>query len=58
MSGIERKSLSRRSLLRGMFQGTAIGVGLPWLECLVPSALAEGGAVHPLRFGTWFWGLA
>ena len=57
MSGIERKSLSRRSLLRGMFQGTAVSVGLPWLECLVPSALAEGAAVHPLRFGTWFWGL-
>lgn len=58
MSYRRRSPLSRRSLLRGAFQGSAIAVGLPWLECMVPSAFAANGArPHPpLRFGTWFWG--
>jgi len=49
--------LSRRTLLRGMFQGSALAIGLPWLEGMFP-AFAGTGAVRqpPLRFGTWFWG--
>ncbi|MEM5516217.1 DUF1552 domain-containing protein [Henriciella sp. AS95] len=55
-----RNPLSRRALLRGAFRGSALAVGLPWLEAMVPSALAVGASSAykpPLRFGTWFWGL-
>jgi len=40
-----------------MFQGSALAIGLPWLEGMFP-AFAGTGAVRqpPLRFGTWFWG--
>lgn len=51
--------LSRRTLLRGLFGASAISVGLPWLECMVPSAYAQSSikaAAAPFRFGTWFWG--
>lgn len=60
MSFGRRNPLSRRALLRGAFQGSAIAVGLPWLEAMVPSAYAVGATSPykaPLRFGTWFWGL-
>lgn len=59
MSIARRNPLSRRALLRGAFRGSAIAVGLPWLEAMVPSALAVGASSSykaPLRFGTWFWG--
>ncbi|WP_084419914.1 DUF1552 domain-containing protein [Henriciella litoralis] len=55
-----RKPMSRRALLRGAFHGSAIAVGLPWLEAMVPTASAAGASTAykaPLRFGTWFWGL-
>ncbi len=53
-----RQPLSRRTLLRGGFKGSAIALSLPWLECMMPSALAASGSAYqpPLRFGTWFWG--
>ncbi|MFL2771928.1 MAG: DUF1552 domain-containing protein [Rhodospirillaceae bacterium] len=50
---------SRRSFLRGAFGGTAVSVGLPFLDCFLNSngtALASGAPI-PVRFGTWFWGL-
>lgn len=50
--------LDRRAVLRGMFQGAAVAVGLPLFDCwLNPNgtALASGGAL-PVRFGLFFWG--
>ncbi len=50
---------SRRRFLRGMLDGAAITVCLPFLECFLNesgTALASGAAL-PVRFGTWFWGL-
>lgn len=50
--------LKRRSFLRGMLGGAAIGVGLPPLEAMFNAhgtALADGGAI-PQRFGLWFFG--
>ena len=46
---------SRRRLLRGMMNGAAVTLGLPFLDCFLNSngtALA-GGAPLPIRFGTW-----
>ena len=48
-------TLSRRHLLRGMLGGTAIGIGLPWLEIFTGrEAYANTG--FPQRFGVFFWG--
>lgn len=52
------KTLRRRTILRGMLQGTALTVALPILDVMLNNkgtALASGGPL-PLRFGTWFWG--
>ena len=52
------KRFSRRAVLRGLLQGSAISVGLPVLDVFLNgngTALAAGGPL-PLRFGTWFWG--
>lgn len=49
---------TRRGILRGMLNGTAIAVGLPLLNCFLDGngqALASGAPL-PVRFGTWFWG--
>lgn len=49
---------TRRRFLRGMLGATAVGVGLPFFDCLFDShgrTLAQSGAL-PVRFGTWFWG--
>ena len=51
-------SFNRRSLLRGMFQGSAAMVALPLLDCFLDgngTALADGKPI-PVRFGTFFWG--
>ncbi len=50
---------TRRRVLRGMLDGAAVTVALPFLECLLNGngdALAAGAPL-PVRFGTWFWGL-
>ncbi len=55
---MSRKSLSRRTLLRGVLQGSAVSVALPLLDGFLNSngtALASEAPL-PLRFGTWFWG--
>ncbi|MFC4595849.1 DUF1552 domain-containing protein [Sphingobium tyrosinilyticum] len=51
--------LSRRAILRGMFQGAAVGVALPLLDCFLDNngAAMANGMPLPIRFGTWFWGL-
>jgi hypothetical protein len=48
----------RRTLLRGLFQGSAAMVALPLLDCFLDgngTALADGTPI-PTRFGTFFWG--
>jgi hypothetical protein len=53
------KALSRRRVLRGMFNGAAITLGLPLLNCFLNengTAFANGTPL-PQRFGTWGWGL-
>jgi len=50
--------LARRTLLRGMLYGSAVGVALPVLDMMLNNngtALAEGGPL-PKRFGVFFWG--
>jgi len=52
--------VKRRSVLRGVMSGTAVSVGLPFLDCFLNTngtALAATGTQLPTRFGTWFWGL-
>jgi len=52
--------LHRRTLLRGMFQGSAAVMGVPFLDCFLDSkgqALAATGQRLPTRFNTFFFGL-
>jgi hypothetical protein len=49
---------TRRKVLKGLLQGSAVTVALPLLDCFLDSngeALASGAPI-PVRFGTWFWG--
>lgn len=60
MTSVTRRLVSRRSMLRGMMGGTAVTVGLPFLDCFLNSngtALAASGAPLPACFGTWYQGL-
>jgi hypothetical protein len=55
---MKSRRLSRRTLLRGLAAGAAVGVGLPVLEAMLDThgkALADGSAL-PKRFGVFFWG--
>jgi len=50
---------TRRFLLRGLFQGSATAMALPFLDCFLDGngkALAATGTAIPTRFGTFFWG--
>ena len=50
---------NRRRILRGMLDGAAVSVALPFFECFLNgngTARASGQPL-PVRFGTWFWGL-
>jgi hypothetical protein len=52
--------VTRRRLLRGMLNGAAVSVALPFLNCFLNengTALAATGEAIPMRFGTWTWGL-
>jgi hypothetical protein len=54
-----RPKLSRRHVLRGLLEGTAVGVALPFLDCFLDengAALASTGESLPVCFGTWFYG--
>lgn len=55
-----RANHSRRDVLRGVMQGSAIAFALPWLESITgrtPIARAAmGPSGFPLRFGLFFWG--
>lgn len=51
---------TRRAALRGMFNGAAVSVALPFLDIFLDNngrALAATGAPLPTRFGTWYWAL-
>lgn len=51
--------LDRRFLLRGMFQGSAAAMMVPFLDCFLDSkgqALAATGQKVPTRFNTFFFG--
>lgn len=51
--------VTRRRVLRGVMGGTAVTVGLPFLDCFLNNsgtALASGERL-PVVFGTWFQGL-
>lgn len=52
------RDLKRRTVLKGMLQGAAIGVALPMLDLFMDSgaAYAASGGRYPVRFGTWIWG--
>lgn len=59
MSNVGKFGISRRSLMRGVVSGTAVGIGLPFLDLFLNgngTALASGAPL-PVRFGTWFYGL-
>jgi hypothetical protein len=56
---IPLKPMNRRRILRGMLGGTAVTIGMPFLDCFLNgngTALASGAPL-PSCFGTWFWGL-
>ncbi len=59
MSVIRKKpTFGRRSLLRGILGGAAVGVSLPILEIAMNesgTAFADGSG-FPTRYMTWFWG--
>ena len=53
------KKYSRRRVLKGMLNGSAVTVALPLLDCFLNengTALANGLEM-PVRFGTWGYGL-
>jgi hypothetical protein len=53
------RTFTRRSVLRGVLNGIAVGVALPTLDMFLNNsgvAYADGAAL-PTRFGTYFWGL-
>jgi hypothetical protein len=55
---MKRWAMDRRTFLRGLLGGAAVGVGLPTLEVMLNThgtALADGAPL-PTRFGVWFWG--
>jgi hypothetical protein len=59
MTLLKTQKASRRSFLRGTLAGTAVGVGVPFLDLFLNdqgTAMASGAPL-PQRFGTWFWGL-
>ncbi|MCA9532831.1 MAG: DUF1552 domain-containing protein [Myxococcales bacterium] len=53
-----KRLLDRRTVLKGLLGGAAVGVSLPLLDVFLNdngTALADGTAL-PRRFGTWIWG--
>ena len=53
------RAATRRRVLKGMMGGSAVTVGLPFLDCFLNAngtALAATNAKLPVVFGSWFWG--
>ena len=60
MSILIRKPVPRRAALRGIFNGAAVSLALPFLDRFLDdngTALAATGQALPVRFGTWYWGM-
>ncbi len=60
MGAVTNRLASRRRVLKGMLGGSAVTVGLPFLDCFLNengTALAASGQELPVCFGTWFNGL-
>jgi len=60
MTVLLKKPMHRRALLRGLLQGAAVTLPLPFLDCVLDErgeALAATGQELPIRFGTWYWGM-
>jgi hypothetical protein len=58
--GITKKVASRRRILKGMGQGAAVTVGIPYLDCFLNAngtASADTGKALPVVYSTWHWGL-
>jgi hypothetical protein len=58
MSSRITRQIGRRSLLRGMLYGSAVGIALPTLDLMLNdhgTAYADGTPL-PKRFGVFFWG--
>ncbi len=56
--GFFRRALDRRAVLRGLFGGALVSVGVPILESMLNdhgNAYADGEPL-PTRFGLWFFG--
>ena len=56
--GATERLLSRRRVMRGMLNGSAVTVALPFLNCFLDgngTALADGSP-RRVRFAHWFWG--
>lgn len=57
---IKTEKANRRQVLRGVLNGAAVTVALPFLDIFLDghgTAMAATGKPLPMRFGTWFWGL-
>ena len=56
---IPLRPFNRRRILRGMMGGTAISVGLPFLDCFLNTngTAQASGEKLPTCFGSWFQGL-
>ncbi len=53
------RKIDRRTVLRGMVGGAAVGVALPLLDMFLDTngkAFADTGQRIPTRFATWIWG--
>jgi hypothetical protein len=60
MSILLPKPRSRRSMLRGLMNGGAVTLSMPFFDALLNNhgnALADTGKPLPVRFGTWYWGM-
>jgi hypothetical protein len=54
------KPMHRRAVLKGLLQGAAVTLPLPFLDCFLDTngqALAATGTELPVRLGTWYWGM-
>ena len=57
---IVQQLATRRRILRGMMNGAAVLVGLPYLDCFLNesgTALAATGQSLPPVYSSWYWGL-
>jgi hypothetical protein len=58
MPGVRQQhgGFSRRTMLKGLFRGSAVAVALPWLEIFAGRTAKACDDGFPLRFGLFYWG--